>query len=107
LIGIVELGWQGEMAQTDQHYSAVVVGSGFGGTMTALPLAQAFKTRGQGETVLMLERGTWWTTPVGTVQDKEVRAFDFLVGKGSAGAVLVSGGAFSWFLGHLHALCAA
>jgi choline dehydrogenase-like flavoprotein len=70
------------MAQTDQHYSAVVIGSGFGGTMTALPLAQAFKARGRGETLLMLERGTWWTTPVGTVQDKEVRAFDFLVGKG-------------------------
>src|SRR5829696_5445568 len=26
----------------------------------------------------MLERGTWWTTPVGTVQDKEVKTYDFL-----------------------------
>lgn len=26
----------------------------------------------------MLERGTWWTTPVGTVQDKEVRTASFL-----------------------------
>jgi choline dehydrogenase-like flavoprotein len=27
------------------HYEAVVIGSGFGGTMTALPLARKFKTR--------------------------------------------------------------
>lgn len=39
------------------HYDAVVIGSGFGGTMTALPLAQAFKTRGRGGKLLMLERG--------------------------------------------------
>jgi choline dehydrogenase-like flavoprotein len=61
-----------------EHYDAVVIGSGFGGTMTALPLARAFKTRGRGERLLMLERGTWWTTPVGTVQDKEVAAEKFL-----------------------------
>jgi choline dehydrogenase-like flavoprotein len=61
-----------------EHYDAVVIGSGFGGTMTALPLARAFKTRGRGERLLMLERGTWWTTPVGTVQDKEVAAERFL-----------------------------
>src|SRR5215211_616050 len=64
-----------------QHYDAVVIGSGFGGTMTALPLAQEFKRRGQGEKTLILERGTWWTTPVGTVQDKELKTYDFLVGK--------------------------
>jgi len=60
----------------------VVIGTGFGGTMTALPVAREFVRRSKGETVLMLERGTWWTTPVGTVQDKEVSAFEFLVGKG-------------------------
>jgi choline dehydrogenase-like flavoprotein len=64
-----------------QHYAAVVIGSGFGGTMTALPLAQEFQRRGQGERTLVLERGTWWTTPVGTVQDKELKTYDFLVGK--------------------------
>jgi choline dehydrogenase-like flavoprotein len=63
------------------HYTVVVIGTGFGGTMTALPLARAFSDRKKGETVLMLERGTWWTTPVGTVQDKEVSAYDFLVKK--------------------------
>ena len=66
------------MTGTARHYSAVVIGSGFGGTMTALPLALAFRDRGKGEDVLMLERGTWWTTPVETVQDKDVAALAFL-----------------------------
>ena len=66
----------------NKHYAAVVIGSGFGGTMTALPLAQEFQCRGRGEQTLILERGTWWTTPVGTVQDKEVKTYDFLVGNG-------------------------
>jgi len=71
-----------------KHYTVVVIGTGFGGTMTALPIARAFKRRAEErarkglkpetESVLMLERGTWWTTPVGTVQDKEVATFDFL-----------------------------
>lgn len=60
------------------HYTVAVIGSGFGGTMTALPLARRFKQRNRGETILILERGTWWTTPVGTVQDKEVKTYQFL-----------------------------
>jgi len=60
------------------HYTVVVIGTGFGGTMTALPIAREFVRRNKGETILMLERGTWWTTPVGTVQDKEVKTYDFL-----------------------------
>ena len=64
------------------HYTVVVIGTGFGGTMTALPLACEFVRRKKAETILMLERGTWWTTPVGTVQDKEVKTYDFLVQKG-------------------------
>jgi choline dehydrogenase-like flavoprotein len=64
------------------HYTMVVIGTGFGGTMTALPVTREFVRRNKGETVLMLERGTWWTTPVGTIQDKEVSAFEFLVRKG-------------------------
>lgn len=55
------------------RYDAVVIGTGFGGSMTALSLARAFKCRGKGESILMLERGTWWSTPVSTVQDPEVR----------------------------------
>lgn len=58
----------------------VVIGTGFGGSMTALSLAERLKD-GE-EKILMLERGTWWTTPVGTVQDKEVKTFDFLLEKG-------------------------
>src|SRR5262245_18280205 len=70
------------MAGQHAHYTAIVIGSGFGGSMTGLTLARAFKKRGKGETRLMLERGTWWTTPVGTVQDKEVKTYDFLHSKG-------------------------
>src|SRR5437762_11024717 len=62
-------------------YDVVVIGTGFGGTMTALPLAEHFKQRKKNEKILMLERGTWWTTPVSTVQDKEVATFDFLRSK--------------------------
>jgi cholesterol oxidase len=64
------------------HYTVVVIGTGFGGTMTALPIAREIVRKNKGQNVLMLERGTWWTTPVGTVQDKEVQAFDFLARKG-------------------------
>ena len=63
------------------HYTVVVIGTGFGGTMTALPIAREIVRRNKGESILMLERGTWWTTAVGTVQDKEVSTFDFLVKK--------------------------
>jgi choline dehydrogenase-like flavoprotein len=80
------------------HYDAVVIGSGFGGTMTALPLARAYKTRGKGEKLLMLERGTWWTTPVGTVQDKEVAAERFLRAKEQPVQFWSSAEHFSGFL---------
>jgi choline dehydrogenase-like flavoprotein len=61
------------MNQETSHYKVVIIGSGFGGTMTALPLADEFKKRGKEEKVLILERGTWWTTPISTVQDKELK----------------------------------
>ncbi len=64
-----------------QRYPVVVIGSGFGGTLTALTLAREFQERDRGERVLILERGTWWTTPVGTVQDREVETYDFLRSK--------------------------
>jgi choline dehydrogenase-like flavoprotein len=70
------------MSTQTPHYSAVVIGSGFGGAMTALPLARKFVERDKGEKVLMIERGTWWTTPVNTVQDQQVKTYDFLVSKG-------------------------
>jgi choline dehydrogenase-like flavoprotein len=70
------------MAELKSRYDVVVIGTGFGGSMTALSLACAFQKRDKGEQVLMLERGTWWTTPVGTVQDKEVQTYDFLKEKG-------------------------
>lgn len=61
-------------------HDVVVIGSGFGGTLTALSLGRAFQSRKRGETVHILERGTWWTTPVSTVQDKEVATYGFLQG---------------------------
>jgi choline dehydrogenase-like flavoprotein len=70
------------MSQNANHYRVVIIGTGFGGTMTAIPLAQYLKDRKPGETVLMLERGTWWTTPVSTVQDKEIKTAEFIVNKG-------------------------
>src|SRR5215216_3174580 len=57
----------------------VVIGTGFGGSMTALSLAHKLKEKNrQDVNILMLERGTWWTTPVGTVQDPKVATYDFL-----------------------------
>jgi choline dehydrogenase-like flavoprotein len=70
-----------------EHYTVVVIGTGFGGTMTTLSLARELKKRNEQQpdetkkNILMLERGTWWTTPVGTVQDKEVKTYDFLATK--------------------------
>jgi choline dehydrogenase-like flavoprotein len=63
-------------------HDVIVIGTGFGGTMTALTLAREFKRRRQGEDVLMLERGTWWTTPVETVADKTLAARNLLESNG-------------------------
>ncbi|MGI8918157.1 MAG: hypothetical protein ACR2H6_06100 [Pyrinomonadaceae bacterium] len=38
------------------NFEAIVIGTGFGGTIAAMKLAAKGK-------VLMLERGTWWVTP--------------------------------------------
>lgn len=72
-----------------EHYDLVVIGSGFGGTMTALTVAYTMESRLAGRApsapplrVLMLERGTWWTTPMETIQDKQVKTRDFLIWKG-------------------------
>jgi choline dehydrogenase-like flavoprotein len=64
---------------TPSHADVVIIGSGFGGTMTALTLADRLKTTNR--KLLMIERGTWWTTPVSTVQDKNVKTRDFLARK--------------------------
>ena len=71
-----------------ERYDMVVIGSGFGGTMTALWVTHKLNERGSNKTtatplrILMLERGTWWTTPTETVQDKQVKTRDFLIAKG-------------------------
>ncbi len=68
--------------QPPKEVTTVVIGSGFGGTITALTLARAYKKRAKGESILMIERGTWWTTPLETVQDKKVVTYDFLKERG-------------------------
>src|SRR5262249_16168633 len=40
-----------------QNYDAVVIGTGFGGTIATIALS------GHGKSVLVLERGTFWVTP--------------------------------------------
>jgi cholesterol oxidase len=64
------------------QYKVIIIGSGFGGTMTGLSLAHRFAERSRADKIFVIERGTWWTTPVGTVQDKEVKTYDFLRRKG-------------------------
>lgn len=59
-------------------FDVIVIGSGFGGSIMALTIAREFYLEWKKDEtkpkrkVLLMERGTWWTTPVGTVQDKEV-----------------------------------
>jgi len=74
----------------EAHFDLVVIGSGFGGTLTALKVAYSLEAKLAGRPpaaplrILMLERGTWWTTPTETVQDKQVKTRDFLIRKGQA-----------------------
>jgi len=70
-----------EEAEMNQEYDVVVIGTGFGGTMTALTIAEKLKDKKNKPKILMLERGTWWTTPTPTVQDKAVATHSFLKNK--------------------------
>jgi choline dehydrogenase-like flavoprotein len=66
------------MPPKHSRYDVVVIGSGFGGAMVALSLAHAMKARGRKDTILVMERGTWWITPVSTLQDPEGKTHTFL-----------------------------
>jgi choline dehydrogenase-like flavoprotein len=46
----------------DNKYEALVIGSGFGGTITSLTLATKYKEDGAGKKVCILERGQWWVS---------------------------------------------
>ncbi|HYS74038.1 MAG TPA: GMC oxidoreductase [Thermoplasmata archaeon] len=54
------------MNPSEKPYAALVIGSGFGGTIMALTLANFFESRNKGrsranlEEVCVLERGQWW-----------------------------------------------
>jgi cholesterol oxidase len=60
----------------DSKYESVVIGSGFGGTITSLSLANKYKQDGGGKKVCILERGQWWishempTNEKGTIDEK-------------------------------------
>jgi choline dehydrogenase-like flavoprotein len=41
-------------------YEAIVIGSGFGGTIVSLSLANKYEKEGQGKKACILERGQWW-----------------------------------------------
>lgn len=70
-----------------EHFDLVVIGSGFGATLSTLWIACTLEQRAAGRPpgrplrILMLERGTWWTTPTETVQDKQVKVRDFLLAR--------------------------
>ena len=42
------------------QYEAIIIGSGFGGTIISLSLANKYEKEGQGKRVCLLERGQWW-----------------------------------------------
>lgn len=83
------------------HYDVVVIGSGFGGAVTACRLAEA------GMRVCILERGRWWSPDQYPLHNKDLRAWlwtgwstglyqyqrsenlDVLVGSGVGGGSLV------------------
>jgi choline dehydrogenase-like flavoprotein len=44
-------------------YEAVVIGSGFGGTIVSLSLSNKYEKDGEGKSVCILERGQWWISP--------------------------------------------
>src|SRR5216110_2826656 len=111
------------MSKAPFDADVVVIGSGFGGTMTALTIAhklhpselrdaqnslkallkddpeakqpatraqqqvvttllQQLEHSGALQRIVMLERGTWWTTPVPTVQDPKILTPGFLKQRG-------------------------
>lgn len=48
---------------SSSKYEAVVIGSGFGGTILSLSLGNKYKKEGEGKKVCILERGQWWISP--------------------------------------------
>jgi choline dehydrogenase-like flavoprotein len=62
----------------DEKYEAIVIGSGFGGTIISLTLAKQYKTLNDGKKVCILERGQWWVS-----HEMPSSAEDTINGKGT------------------------
>jgi hypothetical protein len=45
-----------------QKYESIVIGSGFGGTISAITLAKRYDAEGKNQRVCILERGQWWVS---------------------------------------------
>jgi cholesterol oxidase len=86
------------MADVGFDHDVVVVGTGFGGTISALSVARAMKAGGRAGSVVMLERGTWWSTPVETVSDKSLKARKLLQDHGQPVQLWSSAEHFKGFL---------
>jgi choline dehydrogenase-like flavoprotein len=56
------------MEATSVDFDAIVIGSGFGGTVATTQLV------GAGKKVLVLERGAWWVSPVGLARPPKTPA---------------------------------
>lgn len=55
-----------------EQFDAVVIGSGFGGTIAATTLTDYFQSKKQGK-VCLLERGQWWVSHEITFTQKDKR----------------------------------
>ena len=62
----------------DEKYEAIVIGSGFGGTIISLTLAKQYKALNIGQKVCILERGQWWVS-----HEMPSSAEDTINGKGT------------------------
>jgi choline dehydrogenase-like flavoprotein len=71
----------------NNSFECVVIGSGFGGTIAAIVMANLFKERQKNETVCILERGQWWVSHEipsrdrNTITEKEQNMREYLEDK--------------------------
>jgi cholesterol oxidase len=57
---IIEINVKQEPLSLPDAYDSVVIGSGFGGTITSIAIAKMYKGKNEDKRVCILERGQWW-----------------------------------------------